>query len=273
EVSQRLRRRDALRPEQILAIEDDVGVDERRQRRDASVRLGHARASARGEVVPVEVGAGEALVVEELVQRVVPASLPEALLLDVERGEEGVDPARVRRHLDGQLLPRLDLRQRLPLHLHPRERLELGDVLLEHVDEGVLGQEQEELFALEAFPGEALRSRRRRDKRPGGDAGGHGFQERAAGESAIGHWAAPSHRVGGIASAAAAMRVSGVRADTLSPFGRWLKRVGPMSVIWPREAVYRAWGIDPWRRRALACTAWPSPRSEHDAGPVGSTAG
>src|SRR5207237_9082948 len=100
--------------------------------------------------VPVEVGTGEGLVLEELVQRVVPARLPEALLLDVERGEEGVDATRIRRHLDGHLLPGLDLREGFPPDLHRRQRLELGAVLLQHVDERVLGQEQEELLALEA---------------------------------------------------------------------------------------------------------------------------
>src|SRR4029450_942366 len=124
------------------------------------------------EVVPVEVRARQGWILEELVQRVVPARLPEPLLLDVERGEERVDPARVRGHLDGELLPRLDLRKRLPFHLHARERLELGNVLLEHLDEGVLGQHEEELLALEALPVEALGTGRSLHERTRGGRGG-----------------------------------------------------------------------------------------------------
>ena len=187
EVGKRLGRREILRAEEVLAIEEHVGIDEGGEGGDAAVGLGHAGARARGKVVPVEVGAGQGRVLQELVQGMVPARLPEALLLDMERGEEGVDPARVRRHLYRHLLAGLDLRQRLPLDLHPRERLELRDVLLEHIDEGVLGQHQEELLALEALPVEALRLRRREDEGSRGGACGRGGKKGAAGQSASGH--------------------------------------------------------------------------------------
>jgi hypothetical protein len=132
-------------------------------------------------VVPVEVGAGEGRVAQELVERLVPAGLPESFLLDVERREEGVDPAGARGHLDGELLPGLELGQGLPLYLHARQRLELGDVLLEHLDPGVLGEDQVELLALEALPVEALGAGGGEDERPGGgarDGGGAGAEHR-----------------------------------------------------------------------------------------------
>src|SRR5262249_9503089 len=86
------------------------------------------------------------------------------------------------------------LGQGLPLHLHPGERLELGNVLLEHVDERVLGQEQEELLALEALPVEALGAGRSEDERPGGDAGGEALQEGAARQAASGRSSSPLDR-------------------------------------------------------------------------------
>jgi len=179
QLRERFRRREILRAQEILPVEEHVDVDERRHRRDAAVGLGHACAGAVGEAVPVEVGAGERGVLKELVQRMVPARLPEALLLDVERREEGVDPAGVRGHLDRQLLPRLNLRQRLPLHLHPGERLELRNVLFEHVDERMFGQEEKELLALKALPGEALSASRSPNE--GADRGSGGREERATG--------------------------------------------------------------------------------------------
>jgi hypothetical protein len=137
-------------------------------------------------VVPVEVGAGEGRVGQELVERLVPAGLPESLLLDVERREEGVDAAGARGHLDGELLAGLELRQGLPLDLHAGQGLELGDVLLEHLDPGVLGEDQVELLALEALPVEALGAGGGEDERPGGGArdggGGAGAEHRPARE-------------------------------------------------------------------------------------------
>ena len=202
QLGERLGRRDILRGEEILPVEEHVGVDERGERGDAAVRLGDAGPRARAEVVPVEVRAREGRVLEELVQRMVAARLPEPLLLDVERREERVDPARVRGHLDGELLPRLDLRKRLPFHLHAREGLELGDVLLEHLDEGVLGQHEEELLALEALPGEALGAGRGRDERTRGGGHGGGLEKGAAGEPVSRHGRHPlvePHRVGNVA--------------------------------------------------------------------------
>src|SRR5262249_51922148 len=193
-VGRRLGWGESLRAEQVLAVKEHVGVDERREGRDAPVGLGDSGFGSGREVVPVELGAGERLVVEELVERMVPARLPEALLLDVERREERVDPAGVRRHLDGHLLPSLDLRQGFPLDLHSRQRLELGDVLLKHADEGMLGQEQEELLALKALPGEALCACRRRDERPRGRGGGDRLQERAACRATGGHRGLSSRR-------------------------------------------------------------------------------
>src|SRR5207244_12328672 len=76
-----------------------------------------------------------------------------------------------------------------PLYLHSGERLELGNVLLEHVDERMLGQEKEELLALEALPVESLGARRREDERPGG--GDRGLEERPTREPASRHRRSP----------------------------------------------------------------------------------
>src|SRR5262249_42365552 len=155
------------------------------QGRDAPVLLGDDRLGAAGDVLEVPVGRRQRPVLEEAVQGLVPSGLPEALLLHVERGEEAVHAAGRRRHLDDQLLAGLDLGQRLPLDLHAGQRLELGDVLLQDVDPGMLRQDQEELLPLEALPVEALGARRGEDERPGRGGGERGpaeAEQRAARE-------------------------------------------------------------------------------------------
>jgi hypothetical protein len=95
----------------------------------------------------------------------------------VEGREEGVDPRGAAGHLDGQLLAGLDLGEGLPLDLHPAERLELGDVLLEDVDPGMLREQEVQLLALEALPVEGLGARRGEDERAGRGRGQRGPAE------------------------------------------------------------------------------------------------
>src|SRR5262249_36927446 len=170
---------------EVLPVEEHEGIDEGRDPADALVGLEHRRLGARHDVVPVEVGRRERLVVEERVDRLIPAGLPEAPLLDVGAGVEAVHAARAAGHLDDELLAALDLRQDLVLDLHAGQRLELGDVRDQLVDPGVLVVEEEPLLALDALPGDPLGAGRRPHEGPGGRAGrrcGAELEHRAARE-------------------------------------------------------------------------------------------